>query len=151
MRNDAGINGDAQRIEQMAWMLFLKVYDTKESDWGSDLVFFGYSDRLAPVKHLRCEQLRPKCTDTSRDFHYVDLMVKDVTSTKNIKAIAQTVEQRLSEGRRTTLVAVTGNFTGKDMAKLEKKFGNYAPNVKRMVLRGHTMGESIVLRITAEP
>ena len=25
MRNDAGINGDAQRIEQMSWMLFLKV------------------------------------------------------------------------------------------------------------------------------
>ena len=36
MRNDAGINGDAQRIEQMAWMLFLKVYDTKESDWEFD-------------------------------------------------------------------------------------------------------------------
>lgn len=33
MRKDAGINGDAQRIEQIAWMLFLKVYDTKESDW----------------------------------------------------------------------------------------------------------------------
>lgn len=30
MRNDAGINGDAQRIEQLAWMLFLKIYDTKE-------------------------------------------------------------------------------------------------------------------------
>lgn len=33
MRNDAGINGDAQRIEQIAWMLFLKVYDSKENDW----------------------------------------------------------------------------------------------------------------------
>lgn len=33
MRNDAGINGDAQRIEQLAWMLFLKIYDTKEEDW----------------------------------------------------------------------------------------------------------------------
>lgn len=33
MRNDAGINGDAQRIEQIAWMLFLKVYDAKENDW----------------------------------------------------------------------------------------------------------------------
>ena len=33
MRNDAGINGDAQRIEQMVWMLFLKVYDAKEDDW----------------------------------------------------------------------------------------------------------------------
>ena len=36
MRNDAGINGDAQRIEQMAWMLFLKVYDAKENDWEFD-------------------------------------------------------------------------------------------------------------------
>ena len=33
MRNDADINGDAQRIEQITWMLFLKVYDAKESDW----------------------------------------------------------------------------------------------------------------------
>lgn len=33
MRNDAGINGDAQRIEQIAWMLFLKVYDSRERDW----------------------------------------------------------------------------------------------------------------------
>ncbi len=36
MRNDAGINGDAQRIEQIAWMLFLKVYDAKEEDWQID-------------------------------------------------------------------------------------------------------------------
>ena len=33
MRGDAGINGDAQRIEQMAWMLFLKIYDQKELQW----------------------------------------------------------------------------------------------------------------------
>ena len=25
MRQDAGINGDAQRIEQMTWMFFLKI------------------------------------------------------------------------------------------------------------------------------
>ena len=36
MRNDAGINGDAQRIEQIAWMLFLKVYDFKERIWEFD-------------------------------------------------------------------------------------------------------------------
>ena len=33
MRNDAGINGDAQRIEQMVWILFLKVYNAKEEEW----------------------------------------------------------------------------------------------------------------------
>ncbi|MBO1207130.1 HsdM family class I SAM-dependent methyltransferase [Mammaliicoccus sciuri] len=33
MRNDAGVNGDAQRIEQIVWLLFLKVYDSKEEIW----------------------------------------------------------------------------------------------------------------------
>jgi len=33
MRNDAGISGDAQRIEQIIWILFLKVYDAKEETW----------------------------------------------------------------------------------------------------------------------
>lgn len=36
MRNDAGVNGDAQRIEQITWMLFLKVYDSKEQEWEWD-------------------------------------------------------------------------------------------------------------------
>lgn len=36
MRNDPGINGDAQRIEQIVWMLFLKVYDAKEEEWDMD-------------------------------------------------------------------------------------------------------------------
>ena len=32
-RQDAGINGDAQRIEQLVWMLFLKIYDAKDEFW----------------------------------------------------------------------------------------------------------------------
>ena len=36
MRLDAGINGDAQRIEQLVWILFLKVYDAKEENWEFD-------------------------------------------------------------------------------------------------------------------
>ena len=33
MRGDAGVNGDAQRIEQTGWLLFLKVYDSCEETW----------------------------------------------------------------------------------------------------------------------
>ncbi|MDQ3844457.1 MAG: type I restriction-modification system subunit M [Bacteroidota bacterium] len=33
MRKDAGVDGDAQRISQLGWMLFLKIFDEKESDW----------------------------------------------------------------------------------------------------------------------
>lgn len=32
-RMDSGINGDAQRIEQMSWLLFLKIYDSREEVW----------------------------------------------------------------------------------------------------------------------
>ncbi|MBZ4647597.1 MAG: type i restriction-modification system, m subunit [Clostridia bacterium] len=36
MRIDAGINGDAQYIEQIAWLLFLKAFDYKEQEWELD-------------------------------------------------------------------------------------------------------------------
>lgn len=32
MRNDSGTYGDAQRIEQLAWMFFLKILDDSESE-----------------------------------------------------------------------------------------------------------------------
>jgi len=33
MRQDAGVDGDAQRISQLVWMIFLKVFDAKEEEW----------------------------------------------------------------------------------------------------------------------
>lgn len=36
MRKDAGIDGDAQRIGQLVWLLFLKIYDSIEEDWELD-------------------------------------------------------------------------------------------------------------------
>lgn len=36
MRKDDGIDGDAQRIGQLVWMLFLKVFDQREEEWESD-------------------------------------------------------------------------------------------------------------------
>ena len=33
MWKDDGVAGDAQRLEQIVWILFLKVYDDKEKLW----------------------------------------------------------------------------------------------------------------------
>ena len=33
MRKDDGVNGDAQRLEQTIWMLFMKLFDSKEDEW----------------------------------------------------------------------------------------------------------------------
>lgn len=33
MRKDVGVDGDAQRISQMVWLLFLKIFDDREEEW----------------------------------------------------------------------------------------------------------------------
>ena len=66
MRNDAGINGDAQRIEQIAWMLFLKVYDAKEQDW--EINEDNYQS-IIPEKYRWC--------NWARDDHSKDIMTGD--------------------------------------------------------------------------
>ncbi|WP_238557374.1 class I SAM-dependent DNA methyltransferase [Elizabethkingia anophelis] len=33
MRKDEGVDGDAQRISQMVWMLFMKIFADKEDEW----------------------------------------------------------------------------------------------------------------------
>ena len=66
MRNDAGINGDAQRIEQIAWMLFLKVYDAKEQDW--EINEDNYQS-IIPEKYRWC--------NWAHDNHSKDIMTGD--------------------------------------------------------------------------
>jgi type I restriction enzyme M protein len=33
MRKDVGVDGDAQRISQIVWLIFLKIFDDKEQEW----------------------------------------------------------------------------------------------------------------------
>ena len=50
MRIDAGTNGDAQRIEQLSWIIFLKIYDAAEMNW--ELENDDFQSLLEPL-HLR--------------------------------------------------------------------------------------------------
>jgi type I restriction enzyme M protein len=36
LRKDDGVDGDAQRIGQLIWLLFLKVFDQREEEWEDD-------------------------------------------------------------------------------------------------------------------
>jgi type I restriction enzyme M protein len=44
MRKDVGVDGDAQRISQLTWMLFLKIFDDKEQEW--EFTLDGYQSPL---------------------------------------------------------------------------------------------------------
>ena len=37
MRKDSGVDGDAQRISQMVWMLFMKIFADKEAGWETSI------------------------------------------------------------------------------------------------------------------
>lgn len=45
MRKDVGVDGDAQRISQLVWLLFLKIFDDKEQEWAFTIP--GYKSPLA--------------------------------------------------------------------------------------------------------
>ena len=51
MREDSGINGDAQRIEQLAWMLFLKIFDDKDKE--QELIQDNYKSPIPPKLQWR--------------------------------------------------------------------------------------------------
>lgn len=46
MRKDAGVDGDAQRIGQIGWMLFLKIFDDQEQE-----LEITYDDYHSPIPH----------------------------------------------------------------------------------------------------
>jgi type I restriction enzyme M protein len=49
MRQDSGVDGDAQRISQLTWLLFLKVFDAQEEEL--ELTRDGYKSPIP--EHLR--------------------------------------------------------------------------------------------------
>lgn len=44
MRKDTGVDGDAQRLGQLVWLLFLKIFDDRESEW--ELLDENYSSPI---------------------------------------------------------------------------------------------------------
>ena len=66
MRKDAGINGDAQRIEQMVWMFFLKVYDAAEEDWELDAMDKGETFKSIIPEDLRWRNWAPSKDDEGK-------------------------------------------------------------------------------------
>ena len=44
MRQDNGLNGDAQRLEQLGWMLFLKIFSDKDQE-----LELLYDDYTSPI------------------------------------------------------------------------------------------------------
>lgn len=84
-------------------------FDPTFEDTGEDFpedgrMRFGFSDELMAVKHPDRDDIRPKCTDPSRDFSCADLIVENITDDgwKNVYGIWWTGRKRHAIIYRTT-------------------------------------------------
>lgn len=92
--------------------------------------YFGYSDDLVSVQFLDCEELRPKCTDTSRDFPYVDMILESTTDNNGIKSLAKLIGERAKKGEHETTVAVRKAVTEKEGKTFLQKVVNRTKSVQ---------------------
>jgi len=51
MRKDVGVDGDAQRLGQLVWLLFLKIFDDREQEW--ELINDNYQSPLPEAYRWR--------------------------------------------------------------------------------------------------
>ncbi len=76
MRKDVGVDGDAQRISQLVWMLFLKIFDDREEEY--EITEDGYTSPLPENLRWRNWAKDPEgiTGDTLLDFVNDDLFRK---------------------------------------------------------------------------
>ena len=65
MRKDVGVDGDAQRISQIVWLLFLKIFDDKE-----ELNFFKSS-----LEYNKIAELMKKFEASHSEYYNRDFLV----------------------------------------------------------------------------
>lgn len=70
MRQDRGVSGDAQRLEQLGWMLFLKILD--EQDQANELIRDGYKSVIPAQFQWRNWAVDPEGITGDDLIHFID-------------------------------------------------------------------------------
>ena len=121
------------------------------SEDGSGTAYFGYSDDRVSVKYLDCEELRPKCTDISRDFPNADAVITDAKDSSQRKDLAKQIRQRMKEDQLVTLVGVHGELSDKEVKSYVRKCLDQVGGIKEGSYSWETMRGSILIEITVKP
>lgn len=121
--------------------------DTGEVPPGQRL-FFGFSDALLSSEVIEHDAVRPKCTNTSRDFHYAEMTVSSLSEWSEVEKIAELTEKRLAEGLDTTLIVVTDPMENIDSDLFFDRYNACTSRYGSIHLMGWPMGENTLIQIT---
>ena len=81
MRMDEGINGDAQYIGQIAWLLFLKAFDYKEQEW--ELLEANYTNIMPEEYQWRNWAENDEGVTGDELLKFIERMLEDIQTLAN--------------------------------------------------------------------
>ncbi len=87
MRMDEGINGDAQYIGQIAWLLFLKAFDYKEQEW--ELLEDNYKPVMPKIYQWRNWAANDEGITGDELLKFIEHMFDDIKSLETYQDITK--------------------------------------------------------------
>lgn len=123
--------------------------DTDERD-DENFYYFAFSDNLLEVKYSDLEEMRPKCTDTSKDFLYTDLVVDNIKNNSQIKQIGKLTDKLAKEKVYTSIVGVKTATTEKQLDKMLDKYFRYVSRIRYIEVYPYYTRNGAVLHITVK-
>lgn len=124
--------------------------DTASKNNETKHLYFAFSDDLLDIKYLDCDELRPKCTDTARDFDYADLVIDDL-SKDNIKKVAKLTDSRVSKKQKETLVLVKTAMSSDDLDNFLNSYINKTRKISKVNASMVTFDNFTCLKLTVKP
>lgn len=114
------------------------------------MMYFGFSDNLTSYKYFECEDLRPKCTDTSRDFGFADVVVHDV-KVESLQKIANITMSKMKSGNFITCVGINQALTEETFKKFLDDYADKLTGIKEIKTRRYHFNNATLVEITATP
>ena len=102
MRKDVGVDGDAQRISQLVWLLFLKIFDDKEQEW--EQLIKNNPDSISEEQQADYTRVKRiiaylgTLLDFLSDVNFLD---QEKLSEDNFQQIKKAIENRIDDGDAT--------------------------------------------------
>lgn len=157
--------GDAQTQQQSdemghTWVVakldgmfynFDPTYEDTASEAGETAgLYFAFSDELVDMKYVDCDEMRPKCTDTSRDLDYAQLVIDDAGSA-NIKQVAKLTDSRVAEGETETLIVLKALLTEQEFEDFLDSYINKTQRISKVSASMVVLDSFTSIKLTVTP
>lgn len=119
--------------------------DSADYTYIDSLQYFGFSDELVSIKYFDCEELRPKCEDTSRDYSYADMVVDSITDHPTVEEIARYTNQNIHDGKSQTIILVNKVVDDNEYDHFFDIYWRYTTFVSNININYYTMEDKTLI------